>query len=333
MTRKITLGIIGVLFLSTIGFLILHKSVPPSADHEIVVASIIPLTGPGAEFGNYNLQASELFVEDYNRSHKEGRSIRHIFQDSKSTAKDGISALQAILLENRPIAIQAQLSAVSVAIAPSTAEKKILLFSIAGTAAAKSSSSFAFRNYPDPVLTARETANAFLTGKPDARVAVLRINDEFGIAVGSAFNAQLSHMKISLVADESFEKTATDFRTPITKILSRAPTIVYIVGFGNPLGRIMIQLRELGFKGDVLGGPEIAFNDVLETAKDAAEGVRFLDLAFDAGSAQEPAHSFIQRYREKFGRAPTAVSAVVYDGWSLFLLAIERAGSAVASLV
>jgi branched-chain amino acid transport system substrate-binding protein len=100
-----------------------------------------------------------------------------------------------------------------------------------------------------------------------------------------------------------------------------------VVGFGNPLGRIIAQLRQLGFEGEILGGPEIAFADVLGTAKDAANGVKFLDLAFDTSSTEEPARSFVERYQKRYGRLPSAVSAVVYDGWSLILHAVEKSGS------
>jgi branched-chain amino acid transport system substrate-binding protein len=298
-----------------------------SAKNEITIASIIPLTGPGGEFGSYNLQASELFVEEYNKRHEGQIRLRHVFQDSKSLAKDGVNAAQTIFLTEHPFALQVQLSAVSMAVAPVAKEKKVVLFTIAGAGGPKDVYEFAFRNYPDPVLTARETASIFLKDNADARVAILRINDDFGLAVGAAFSDRLKQMDVPLVADEAFEKTGTDFRAEVTKILFGKPNVVYLVGFGNPVGRIIAQLRQLGFKGEILGGPEIAFADVLGAAKDAAEGVRYLDLAFDPTSTEEPTRSFVERYKARYGKLPSAVSAVVYDGWSLLLHAVERAGS------
>jgi len=296
------------------------------APKETVIASIIPLTGPAAEFGGYNLKACELFAEEYNKSHPKHR-IRHLFQDSKSTPKDGINAANALFFSDNPIALQVQLSAVSVAVAPVAQEKSSLLFCIAGTAKGKELSRFAFRNYPDPILTTKQTAKLLIPSQPSTRVAILRVNDEFGISVGAAFTEQLKESNIPLVADESFEKTSTDFRAPVTKILASRPTIVYVVGFGNPLGRVISQLRELGFKGDILGGPEVAFTDVLSIAKEAAEGVKYLDLAFDVTNITEPTKTFVNKYRERYQQDPTAVSAVVYDGWSLLISAIDKANS------
>jgi branched-chain amino acid transport system substrate-binding protein len=325
MKRKAALVGVAIVFLAIASVVYFRGAAPPLSGQR-AIASIVPLTGAGAEFGPYNLEAAQLFVEDYNRAHP-GSAIQHVFQDSKSTAKDGINALQAILLNSTPFAVQAQLSAVSAAVASIASEKKMFLLTIAGTAEPKKRNQFSIRNYPDPVSTAQQTAEAFVKANPEARIAVLRINDEFGMAVGAAFRAQVERMKLPLVADETFDKSSTDFRASVTKVVSNKPTLVYIVGFGNPLGRIIVQLRELGFKGDIVGGPEVAFNDVLQTASNAAEGVRFLDLAFDAEGGTEPARSFIRRYREKYGRAPTAVSAVAYDGWSLVMLASDRAGS------
>ena len=297
------------------------------ANEDLIIASIIPLTGPAAEFGEYNREASEMFVDPYNRKNPDGRQIRHTFQDSESTGKGGINAIRAIFAISEPKAVQVQLSSVSMAVAPVAAEKGVPLFTIAGSGGPKQLHKYAYRNYPDPTVTARATANAFLSERPDARVGLLRINDEFGMAVGKAFQNRLSEIGALLVSDETYEKSGTDFRAQVTKVLASKPEIVYLVGFGNPLGRLIVQLRELGFKGQILGGPEIAFADVLATAKEAAEGVRFIDLAYDANASVEPTRSFVQEYESRYERTPTAVAAVVYDGWSLLLRAFDEAGS------
>lgn len=335
MSRRIIapIGIVLVIIGLLVAALWWKDDAPTDGQRELVIASIIPLTGAGAEFGGYNREAVELFVEDYNKAIKGGRKVRHVFQDSKSTPRDGVGAAQAILLGEKPAAMQVQLSGVSMAVAPVAAENDLLLFTIAGTGGPKDACKSAFRNYPAPELTAEETARVFLDRKNDAKVAILRMNDEFGLSVAKAFRAKLDQMKVGVVADETFEKAATDFRAPVTKILGASPTVVYLVGFGNPMGRIIVQLHELGYKGEILGGPEIAFADVLGVAKQAAEGVKYLDLAFTADSKSEPTQEFVSRYREKYGRAPTAVSAVVYDGWSLILSAIDKAGTSRTEVV
>jgi branched-chain amino acid transport system substrate-binding protein len=329
MKKQVAIGI-GILAVFVVGAVVWRKNTGPApgpAKREMIVASIIPLTGPAGEFGGYNREATELFVENYNRENPNGPKLRHVFQDSKSTPKDGASAAQAILLGERPLAMQVQLSGVAMAVAPIAVEKNILLFSIAGTGGAKPVHKWAFRNYPSPETTAEETAGVFLAGKQDAKVAIFRSNDEFGLSVSSAFRRRLKQVNVPLVAEETFENTATDFRAAATKVLATQPNAVYLIGFGNPLGRIIVQLRELGYKGDILGGPEIAFGAVLDVAKEAADGVKYLDLAFSAESQEEPTKSFVAKYEAKFGRKPTAVSAVVYDGWSLILEAVNRAGS------
>jgi len=320
-------GIVVLAGLIVLGVYLYKKDTRLQLNNEVVIASIVPLTGPAAEFGGYNREASELVVDDFNSSPGVKIKARHVLQDSKSTPKDGVNALQSVLSSERPIAVQVQLSAVVLGLAPITSEKNLLLLSIAGTAGPKTINRLAFRNYPDPGLTARETANVFLKSKADARVAILRVNDEFGAAVGDAFKTRLKEVGRPVVADEAYDKAATDYRAPVTKIIGASPNTVYLVGVGSALGRIIVQLRQLGFRGDILGGPEIAFADVLNTAKEAAEGVRFLDFAFDPQSQEEPTRSFVERYQKHFNRPPTTVSAVVYDGWSLLLGAAERANS------
>ncbi len=292
-----------------------------------MIASIIPETGPAGEFGAYNREASELFVDDYNHSHPNGPQLRHVFQDSESTPKAGVTAARAILAQESPIAIQVQLSAVSVAVAPIIADTAIPMLTIAGSARPKELYSLAFRNYPDPVHTAQETVRVFLADNPSSTVGILWMNDEFGRSVKSAFEQQLAADGITLAASAAFDKSATDFRPAVTKVVGAAPATVYTVGFGNPLGRILIQLRELGFEGQILGGPEMAFTDVLGIAGAAAEGAKYLDLAFDLASDNSLTNTFVSRYRTRFDRDPSAVSAVVYDGWSLMLHAIDMCDS------
>jgi len=305
--------------------LLLISSCASKVDEEYVIGSLIPLTGPAAEFGEYNKMACDLYVELYNKDPKNKKKIRHIYEDTKTNPKDGINAINAMLLRNKPLAILNELTSVSLAVAPVTDKEKIIMIAIAGSSKLTQEYDYTFRNYPDPVRLAEETIKAFFSNYNERSFAIVYANDEFGLGSRDTFTKKLEELGGRLLAEDSFDKSRLDFRSQLIKIINNNPEVVYLVGFGKPLGMLIKQIRELGYKGKLLGGPEAGFKDVRTVAGDAVDGLLYLDVSFDSTSPM--VKEFIGEFKKKFNKEPSLVSAVVYDAWDMLMHAVEQAGT------
>ena len=311
------------LFITFFSFLFLTDV--SNAGEEYVIGSLIPLTGLAAEFGEYNKMACDLYVELYNKNPKNKIKIRHIYEDTRSNPKDGINAINAMLLKKKPLAILNELTTISLAVAPITDKEKIIMIAISANPKLTQLYNYTFRNYPDPVRLAEETIKAFFSNYKERNFAIVYANDESGLGAREIFCKKLKELGGKLLAEDSFDKSGLDFRPQLIKILNTKPEVVYLVGYGKPLGILIKQIRELGYKGKLLGGPEVAFNDVLSVAGRAADGFLYMDVSFDSESPR--VRNFIKNFERRFKREPSLVSAVVYDAWGLLMYAVEHAGT------
>jgi branched-chain amino acid transport system substrate-binding protein len=308
-----SLGIVVIVGISFFKWCTTNNSIAPL---QIDIASILPLSGSAAEIGGYNLNAALLFLDKHNKENN--RAFHLVVEDSRSTAKDGLAALETVYAKCQPLCVMVHQGAVSIALAPKIAERGSIMLYIGATPEPKVVNPLAFRMYPDPKYVAERTVDQLLVPLKLQSLAILWTNDEFGLAVAAALRKRADKAGLKILADESYLPGTVDFRPILTKIRGDNPDALYTVGVGAPLGRLIAQSRLVGYKGRIISGPEIQFSDVLGAAGKAAEGVLFLDLAYNPASDKEPTKSFVQAYRKKYNTIPTSASAFVYDAWSIF---------------
>jgi branched-chain amino acid transport system substrate-binding protein len=310
-----------------------RKSPEPDGKPQLHIASILPATGAAAELGPYHRNACELFVSAYNQKPDAKFHLSYSFQDSQSTPKGGVNAAQALLAQRESQIFVVHQGSVVMAVTPILAKNDALLLYVGATEEPKSIMPTAFRIYPDPLLISRITVKGLLPDPSAARLAVIVANDDFGVTVANAVREELALVQTQPIVEERYDPAAADFRPLITRVLGRSPTAIYLVGVGNPLGRLVTQIRQLGFQGDILGAPEMQFTDFLTSAGPAAEGAKFFDIAYDAQSTDEPTATFVREYVRAYGKPPTAASAIIYDGLLLLLHAAEKANSTDPSMI
>lgn len=315
-----------LLFLITVGLVTTIYFVrAANQESKLEVATLAPQTGAAAELGRFNVNAAQMALNEINAGSKQSWQL--LIEDSKSNPKDAVQAVEAIWAKGSPKVIMTHQGSVSVATAPIIAVKKAVMLYIGATEAPKGVHPLAFRIYPDSAYVARKTVEQIILPTKAKKMALFYVNDDFGVTVAKAFREKAVASSLDLTFDESYNASTSDFRQTLGKLQSSGTQVLYVVGVGAPLGRVLAQAREVGFRGRIVGGPEMQFSDVLTQAGSAAEGAQFLDLTFDPASPNEPVKSFVSKYVAEFGSRPSAASALVYDAWMSVSQAVAASGA------
>lgn len=158
-----------------------------------------------------------------------------------------------------------------------------------------------------------------------SRVAVLRVNDRDG-RVGIAEFAQaarrLSH---PIVIEQRFENGASDFSEQLDHIARTNADGLFLLGNPVELGLIVKEARRRSMVQPIFAFDRAVHPKFLEAAGAAAEGV-IATATFNPDRDDRVWRGFEQRYRERFGRQPTAFAAHAYDATNLVIDAIRSAG-------
>ena len=142
----------------------------------------------------------------------------------------------------------------------------------------------------------------------------------------------------AIVADESYERDATDFTVQLARIAAATPDAVFVPVRAEDVALLAVQARALpvhtaaGEPVLFLGADAWDNPALLDDGGAAVEG-SFFSSHFSPDTDEPTARAFVNTYRAWSGIAPTGGDAVSYDAVRLFLEAAARARSLNADAV
>jgi len=310
MKKSIIIWIIIIIVIIGVIAVVNYKKPVPREKEKLEVAIIIPLTGPasptGEDFLNGLLLAQEKFNPDI---------ILHV-EDSKSNAKDGITALKK-LLDTKDIDVIVSLQSAVVIPLLSVAEqygKPLVATAIAQDEFAQKSKN-AFRLFP-PARQYAAMAAEFADKMGFKNVSILTIHDEYGESIREHFR---ENFKGNIPHEENFEIPERDFRTILIKISDSEA--VYSVGYNIHYVSLFRQREELGKDIIFISNQNMTSNFV------RIEVGNLLTNAYatvpESTLVNEKTREFVEEYNKKFVQEPDWGAPFGYD-MLLVLDAIQK---------
>lgn len=299
-----------------------------AAAQELVIGFQAPLTGSQSQYGELFRNGSQMMVDAVNaRGGVHGRKVRLAFEDSKSDPKEGVAIAQKFAQDDRVVGVLGDFgSSVSMASAE--------VYARAGLAQLTPSSShpdftriskWQFRNIFTQAQEGRFTAQ-WVREAGAGTVAVVALQNDFGLAVADNFSRHFESGKGKIVARELIVPGTRDFRATLTKIARSRPDAVFLGVFYEEGALLMQQARQLGLETRFFSGAGIYSPKLIELGGKAVEGLR-LTSGFYPASPNPKVREFVTAYKSRFGSEPGLYAAQAFDATGIMLEAIARAGS------
>ncbi|MBS3061903.1 MAG: ABC transporter substrate-binding protein [Candidatus Diapherotrites archaeon] len=287
-------------------------STPPVSKPTYSIGVVIPLSGSQAPYGEGIRQGLELAASEINASYP--FSIQLVFEDNHGEVKETVSAVQRLISTEKPIALITGPSQHAVAVSPLAQTNQIVLYAMASqTKDLESAGEFVFRNEGESSLLGQKAAE-LAKDRGAKTAAVLYANyNETTVNQKDAFVSRFGELDGETTAVESTGKGETDFRTQLSKIKSTNPDVLFVAQLTNENIPTLQQVRELGVSSFLLVNGSIETQEVLDGAKDTAEGVVFVTFS------GFPKDSYGYKIKAKFNENPKRWSPEAYDG--LFIIA------------
>ena len=152
------------------------------------------------------------------------------------------------------------------------------------------------------------------------------VDDKTTYSQGLADNVEKLAKKegVKVIEHDHVNQGDKDFSAVLTKIKEAKPDVFYMSLQNSASGALMlIQAKRAGVTAAIIGQDAVYHPQLMEIAKDAAEGAY---LTFGYIDDSTPAYKKFQAAYEKFGK-PGAYSAYAYDAAYALLTAIKTAGS------
>jgi branched-chain amino acid transport system substrate-binding protein len=265
-----------------------------------------------------------------------GRQIELLIEDDGSDSANAVKAYQKLVDAKVEAIIGPLSSGATAAIAPLADKSQIV--EVVPTAHAQNLASISknvFLIYPSTDAEAQFVANSATRQLKARRVALLEPNNQFTDSYVQAVRKHLTEAGATIVADERYDESTTDFQEQVKKISSSTPDVLITPSFLpvaptaiiksaaaiNP--RLKVMLRGAACT--------VALNSMDELVLPAAfrtNNIFIVNESFgNVQSGNAAFRSFATTFQSRFNAAPAPYSVAGYSAVNVVKNAIEKGGS------
>jgi branched-chain amino acid transport system substrate-binding protein len=292
-----------------------------AGEEEIRIGATLPLTGDLASYGNLIKDGIELALSDLRA---EGLNVKVFYEDVPAPGPAALTAVQTLINTDHVQGIAGNFwnPAIPIMAAP-ILQNRILTFH---TAAADD----LILNAGDYIVSTNTKIKdeayklaEYAYNTLHARTAcVLYISTTFGDHYQMHFIERFTKLGGKILSLDKTNLGDSDLRTPLTKVRSLNPDVFFAAYFGNNLGLVLKQAREIGVKQQILSVYESEDPSVLSVAGPAAEGLRF--FVGEAESETPSVKDFRVRFEARFHYAPRVLASNAYDATKILVHALDQ---------
>ncbi|BAY73825.1 extracellular ligand-binding receptor [Nostoc linckia NIES-25] len=255
-----------------------------------------------------------------------GKPIKLVFQDTGGDEAGAINAFQTLINQNKVVGIIGPtLSQQAFSANPIADRNRVPVIGASNTAEGiPEIGDYVARVSSSVAVVAPYSVKAALKQNPKIkRVAVFYAqNDAFNKSETEIFQKTVKNVGLDLVTVQKFQTTDTDFQAQASDAINLKPDLVIISGLAVDGGNLVKQLRELGYKGIIIGGNGFNTSHIFSVCRALCDGV-IIAQAYSPVYPSEINTIFRKAYIEQYQREPPQVSAQAFAAMQVYVEALQ----------
>ncbi|MHB8645083.1 MAG: ABC transporter substrate-binding protein [Thermomicrobiales bacterium] len=276
----------------------------------------------GEEEKNGGLLAEKFFND---RGGINGRPIKVILQDTAGDEQGAINAFQSLISAKVVGIVGPTLSQQAFAADPIANTAKVPVIGPSNTAKGiPQIGEFVTRvSAPIAVVAPNAIKQALKINPNIKKVAVFYAqNDAFSVSETDTFQSTAKSLNLEVTTVQKFQTTDTDFQSQVTNALATNPDLAIVSGLAADGGNLVKQLRDLGFKGIIIGGNGLNTSNIYPVCKAQCDGV-LIAQAYSPALKSDINDAFKKVYTDQFKKDPPQFAAQTFTGIQVFVDALK----------
>jgi branched-chain amino acid transport system substrate-binding protein len=300
--------------------------------NEILVGSILDMSGPLASYGKAVRQGMLLRAEEANEQGGiHGRKIKLLVEDDGYDPKRAVLAAQKLVNQDKVFVVAGHIgTAQNNAAMPVQFEKNVINF-LPITAAREMYEPFNRLKYSFAV-TYYDQMRTFLPRlvkeKGSKKVCAIYQDDDFGLEVLRGAEAGLKSMNMELAEKASFKRGSTDFSSQVARTKAAGCEMVVLGTIIRETIGTIGEARKAAFN-PIFVGTSAAYTELIHKLGGKAMDGLYATMTTQIPYADEPSQAirfWANKYKTKFNDDPTLFSAYGYLVMDYFVQAAAKAG-------
>ena len=302
-----------------------------SAARSIPIGIAVAQTSNVALLGQEQVTGAKIAEQYFNqKGGVNGTPIKLVFQDTAGDEQGTINAFNTLITQDKVVGIVGPtLSQQAFSADPIADRAKVPVLGPSNTAKGIPQIGEYISRVSAPVaVVAPNSVKAALKINPQIKkVAVFFAqNDAFSKSETGTFQDTVKEQKLDLVTVQKFQTTDTDFQTQATSAMNLKPDLVIISGLAADGGNLIKQLRQLGYKGLIIGGNGLNTSNLFPVCQAQCTDV-LIAQAYSPELSSEINNAFRDAYVKQNKKEPPQFSAQAFTGVQVFVEALKALDS------
>lgn len=298
-----------------------------SISQGIPIGVALAQTSNVALLGQEGIQGAKIAEKYFNdKGGVDGTPIKLVLQDTGGDEAGAINAFQILINQNKVVGIVGPtLSQQAFSSNPIAERAKVPVIAASNTAKGIPEIGDYIARVSAPVsIVAPNSINAALKLNPNIKkVAVFYAqNDAFNKSETEIFQKTLKEKGLDIVTIQKFLTTDTDFQSQATNAINLKPDLIVISGLAADGGNLVRQLRELGYKGIIIGGNGFNTSNIFAVCKASCNGV-LVAQAYSPQHSNAINQAFRAAYQQQYKKEPPQFSAQAFAAVQVFVEALK----------
>jgi branched-chain amino acid transport system substrate-binding protein len=299
----------------------------PATAQDIVIASVGPITGSDAAFGEQMKRGAEMAVADINAAGGVlGRKLRLEIGDDACDPKQAVAVANQMASKKVNVVLGHFCSSTSIPASNVYADENIIQISPGSTATAYTDRGLknVFR------VCGRDDQQGGVIGQylvenfKGKRVAIIHDKTAYGKGLADEVKKVINAAGLNEVIYEGFNRGDKDFSALVTKLKQANVDVVMDGGYHTEAGLIVRQMREQGMSTRLIAGDALVTDEFWQIAGAAGEGTM---MTFSPDPRKNPAVApLVEKFR-KTGYDPEGYTLYSYAALQAWTQAVTKVGS------
>lgn len=297
------------------------------ASAPIPIGIAVAQTSNVALFGQEQVIGAKIAEKYFNKNGINGTPIRLVLQDTGGDEAGAINAFQNLINKEKVVGIVGPtLSQQAFSADPIANRLKVPVIGPSNTAKGIPQIGEFIGRVSAPVAKVAPNAlkQALKQNPKIKKVAVLYAqNDAYSSSETGTFQEAVKSHHLQMATLQKFMTTDSDFTTQATAVLGANVDLVIISGLAADGGNLVKQLRQLGYKGIIIGGNGFNTANVFPVCGKECEGI-LVAQAYSPEANNPINKAFVADYRASYKKDPPQFSAQAFTAVQVFVEGLRR---------
>jgi ABC-type branched-subunit amino acid transport system substrate-binding protein len=286
---------------------------------EVRIGAVFPLSGPNASYGDIFMSGANLAMEHANADHLLSGKLAIQYEDSQALPQQGVIAMNKLVNVAKVPFVLSAFTGVSKAVSTIAQRTKTVTVNGGGVGPDLAELGAYFWNViPLANYEVRAMVPYLLKERGLKRVVLVYVDDPLGQGIRKELEATTPGAGGQLVEALSVPATAQQFSGIAARVRDTRPDLVYVASYGAQQLQIVKQFRDNGVTQQLASYSAFSIPEINSMRE--ALGALYTTQSVDWSSSDPVTKRFVDDYKAKHGKMPTAYVANYYNAVRLFAL-------------